>query len=91
MRSGENPLRGDGPGGNDLLEAIRADALERGQTADRVVPYDPDWGPGLDTPVRRDARCPRFSVLPRGHSADDTGNACRYCKALLEPLEGTDG
>lgn len=82
--------RDGGPGGNDLLEAIRADALMRGQTADRVIPPDPDWGPGLDTPVRRDGRCPRFSILPRGHAADDTNQRCRYCKAPLEP-EGSDG
>lgn len=86
----KNPLRDDGPGGNGLLEAIRADAIERGQTADRVIEFDPDWGPGLDSPVRRDSRCPRFSILPRGHSADDENKRCRYCSAPLE-AEGTDG
>lgn len=87
---GENTPRDDGPGGNDLIEAIRADALARGQTADRVVPPDPDWGPGLGTPVSRDSRCPRFEILRRGHSADESNKRCLYCKAPLE-AEGSDG
>ena len=66
---------------NPLADFFRKRAIERGETADRVIPKgaDEDW---LDAPrVDRYGRCPKSIFGP--HRIGDDPDFCSACGALV--------